>query len=87
MKILLVLLLFNLLSFLLMGVDKKKAKRHQWRLSEKSLFIFALLGGSLGILLGMHFFHHKTKKRKFRYGVPILLLLQLFVVFAISYWI
>lgn len=66
----------NVLGFLLMGLDKGFAIAHLWRIPEKLLFVIALFMGSVGIFLGMILFRNKTKKGKFRYGVPILLLLQ-----------
>lgn len=70
------LLLINLIAFALMGLDKGRARRGQWRVSEKALFLPAILGGSVGAILGMRLFHHKTKHWYFRYGLPALLLLQ-----------
>lgn len=72
----------NLIDFLLMGVDKKKAIRGAWRIPEATLFLFALIGGSLGGILGMHFFHHKTKHWYFKWGMPAILALQL-----VLYWL
>ena len=66
----------SLVSFGLMGADKRRAKRGQWRISERALLLTALLGGSPGAILGMHLFHHKTKHWYFRYGLPVILLLQ-----------
>ncbi|MEG1240676.1 MAG: DUF1294 domain-containing protein [Oscillospiraceae bacterium] len=63
----------NLLCFFLMGADKYKARRRQWRIPEKVLLGTALLGGSLGGLLGMYLFRHKTNHPPFRYGLPALL--------------
>lgn len=77
------LLLINLIGFVLMGVDKRRAKRNQWRISEKSLFLPPLLGGTVGAILGMRVFHHKTKHWYFRYGLPALLVLQL----ALAGWL
>lgn len=79
------LLLFYLLcvngaGFLLMGLDKRRAKRGQWRIPEKTLFLLPLLGGTPGAIAGMHVFHHKTKHWYFRYGLPALLVLQLVAV-------
>lgn len=59
-----------------MFLDKRKAKRHEWRISEKNIFLIALLGGSLGCLLGMNIFRHKTKHWYFKFGLPTILLLQ-----------
>ena len=70
------LLLLNLLAFGAMGLDKWKARRKRWRIPEKTLFLLALLGGSLGGLAGMAVFHHKTRHRKFQVGFPLLFLLQ-----------
>lgn len=67
----------NLAAFVLMGVDKRRAKKGQWRISEKALFLPVVLGGGLGGVLGMRTFHHKTKHWYFRFGFPLLLLLQL----------
>ena len=71
------LLIINGTAFLMMGLDKGRARRNQWRISERSLFLPAVLGGSLGTLLGMKTFHHKTKHWYFRFGIPVLLVLQL----------
>lgn len=70
------LLLINLIAFALMGLDKDRARRGQWRVSEKALFLPAILGGSVGAILGMRLFHHKTRHWYFRYGLPALFLLQ-----------
>lgn len=77
------LLLINGVGFLLMGIDKRRAKRGAWRISEKSLFLLPLLGGTVGAILGMRVFHHKTKHWYFRYGLPALLVLQL----ALAGWL
>ena len=66
----------NLAAFALMGVDKRRARRGDWRISEKALFLPAVLGGALGGLLGMRVFHHKTKHWYFRFGMPALLIVQ-----------
>ena len=68
--------LVNGLGFSIMGIDKQKAKRHQWRISEKTLFMVSLLGGSIGTLVGMYFFHHKTKHWYFVFGMPLILIVQ-----------
>ncbi len=69
----------NLAAFLLYGVDKFKARRSLWRIPESVLLFIAAAGGSGGALLGMRFFHQKTKKPRFYIGVPVMLLLQLLV--------
>ena len=71
------LLTVNLAGFLVMGVDKWKAKRGVWRVSEKALFLPAVLGGSVGSILGMRVFRHKTKHWYFKFGLPAILVVQL----------
>jgi uncharacterized membrane protein YsdA (DUF1294 family) len=71
------LLAVNLAAFVLMGADKRKARRGAWRIPERTLFLPALLGGALGGVLGMRTFHHKTRHWYFRWGFPLLLALQL----------
>lgn len=70
-----------------MGVDKKRAIRGAWRIPEASLFIVALLGGSIGSILGMQHFRHKTKHWYFKYGMPAILILQIVLVFVFVYFI
>lgn len=70
------LLVLNLLTFGAMGLDKRKARRKRWRIPERTLFLLALLGGSLGGLAGMAVFHHKTRHKRFQVGFPLLFLLQ-----------
>ena len=71
----------NLLLFILMGLDKRKAKLNHWRISEKTLFSLALMGGSIGGILGIYTFRHKTKHLKFTLGFPIIFLFQLISIF------
>ena len=71
------LLAINALAFALMGVDKAKARRTAWRIPENVLFGAAILGGSVGALVGMALFRHKTKHVSFVIGLPVILLLQL----------
>ena len=66
----------NVLTFLIYGVDKWKAKRNKWRIPEDTLIWLAVAGGSVGALLGMHLFRHKTKHWKFLIGIPVILLVQ-----------
>lgn len=66
----------NLLSFALMGIDKRRAVRDAWRIPERTLFLSAILGGSIGAIAGMLFFHHKTRHWYFRFGMPAILILQ-----------
>lgn len=84
MKYLLIYLaLINITGFVIMAVDKSKAKKHKWRISEKNIFITAAIGGSIGVFAGMRRFHHKTKHNQFVYGIPAILILQLAAATAI----
>lgn len=78
------LIVINVLSCFIMALDKYKAKRKLWRVSEKALFLLAILGGSLGIYLGMYLFHHKTKKMKFYLGIPAIIVFQIILFFVFN---
>lgn len=79
-------ILANLISFITMGSDKRRAKTKQWRIPEQRLFALALLGGSPGILMGMYHYRHKTKHITFVIGIPAILVLQIIMlVWAIGY--
>ena len=81
MKLLLYyLLIINAAGFLLMLVDKWKAKKNRWRVRESALLLVAALGGSVGSLAGMYLFRHKTQHLKFTLGIPLILAAQCFVV-------
>lgn len=67
----------NVVAFTMYGIDKWKAKKDRWRISEAALLLVAALGGSAGALVGMRCFHHKTQKWKFKIGVPLLLIIQI----------
>ena len=73
------LLLVNLAGLAAMGADKYKARHHQWRIPEKTLFLIAIVGGSAGSLAGMFLFHHKTRHLSFLIGMPLILVLQIFI--------
>ncbi|MBQ2257347.1 MAG: DUF1294 domain-containing protein [Lachnospiraceae bacterium] len=77
------LILINLSSFAMMGIDKRKAEKKLWRIPESSLFIIAIIGGSIGSIIGMRVFHHKTRHWYFVYGMPLILLLQILLIIAI----
>ena len=77
MLILIYLFIINIIAFAAYGIDKNRAVRHRYRISEATLLILALIGGSVGALAGMYIFHHKTRKPKFRFGVPAILMLQI----------
>lgn len=74
------LLAMNLVAFALMGIDKYKAKKRAWRIPEATLFLFVIFGGSVGGILGMFLFRHKTRHWYFLYGFPFILILQLLAV-------
>jgi uncharacterized membrane protein YsdA (DUF1294 family) len=89
MKIFLIILtgylfIINIIGFALMGIDKKRAVRGAWRISEASLFLTALLGGALGCTLGMRHFRHKTRHWYFKYGMPAIFAAQAFL--ALFLW-
>ena len=71
------LIVINVVTFLVYGIDKVKAKRGYWRISEVTLLMLAVIGGSIGALLGMKVWHHKTMHKKFKYGLPLILLAQI----------
>ena len=70
------LLAVNIATFLLYGIDKYKAKKSKWRISEATLLTMAAIGGSIGALAGMRLWHHKTMHKKFKYGIPLIIILQ-----------
>ena len=82
---LLALLLINALGLLIMRIDKEKARRHRWRISEATLFLLALIGGSIGAEIGMYGFHHKTRHPRFVIGIPAILLLQAALLFILKF--
>ena len=71
------LLVINAVAFFVYGIDKLKARKGWWRIPESTLLLLAIIGGSVGAWLGMKVWHHKTMHKKFRYGLPLILLLQL----------
>ena len=77
------LLIVNVAAFAVYGADKRRAKQGRWRVPEKTLFLLAIIGGSVGALLGMWCFHHKTRHWYFRYGIPVILVVQL----ALAGWL
>ena len=79
-------LLWNLWVFLMMGIDKRKAIRGKRRISERRLLLSALAFGALGGFCGMHFFHHKTLHKKFRYGLPVMLILQVALLIFLTFY-
>jgi len=79
-----ILIVINILTFLVYGIDKWKAKQGSWRLSEATLLTLAVIGGSIGALLGMQVWHHKTMHKKFKYGLPLILLAQIALIYLAS---
>ena len=84
-SILIYLAAINIVTFFVYGIDKWKAKRSKWRVPESSLLWWAAFGGSVGALLGMKAWHHKTQHNKFRYGVPAILISQLILIGLLMY--
>ena len=76
-------IVMNFAGLIVMGVDKERARRKQWRIPEKTLFLVSLLGGSLGTWAGMYLFRHKTRHRYFVWGMPVILLCHL----ALAAWL
>ncbi len=87
MDVLLILITYvvimNVVSFALMGIDKLKAKKKAWRIPEATLFLFAIFGGSLGSTLGMFLFRHKTRHWYFLYGMPLILIVQIVILYLL----
>ncbi len=77
------LIIVNAVAFAAYGIDKYKARHGRWRTPETTLLLLAVIGGSLGAWCGMKVWHHKTMHRKFKYGVPLILVLQAMITFWI----
>lgn len=78
------LIAINTITFLVYGLDKLKAKKGKWRIPESTLLLLAIIGGSIGAWLGMKVWHHKTMHKKFKYGIPLIIILQLGVLLYLS---
>ena len=74
------LVITNIIGYAIMGIDKSKAKKHAWRIPEKTLFGISIIGGSLGTLLGMYSFRHKTKHWYFVIGMPLILIIHVILI-------
>ena len=74
------LLAINIATFFLYGIDKYKAKKGRWRISEATLLMMAVIGGSIGAWVGMRLWHHKTMHKKFKYGIPVIMIMQVCLV-------
>ena len=70
----------NVVTFFVYGIDKWKARHSKWRITEFTLLVLAILGGSIGALFGMTVWHHKTMHKKFKYGIPLIIIVQVAVV-------
>ncbi len=70
------LLIINALGFIIMSIDKRRARKNLWRIPERTLFAFAFLGGSFGVLMGIRLLRHKTRKPAFFVGIPVLFVIQ-----------
>jgi uncharacterized membrane protein YsdA (DUF1294 family) len=77
----LALILINVIGFILMGEDKRRARKGSYRISEQTLWIFATIGGAIAMTLAMRYFHHKTKHMTFKLGFPILAIIQILLYF------
>ena len=75
--LLIYLIVVNIIGFLIMLIDKKKAEKGKWRIQEKTIFIVTLLGGGIGTISGMYIFRHKTKKLQFTVGLPVITILEI----------
>ena len=78
------LIFINIVTFLVYGIDKWKAKQGSWRISEATLLMLAVIGGTIGALFGMQVWRHKTMHLKFKYGLPLILLSQIALMYLIS---
>lgn len=78
------LLLINIISFIIIYIDKQKAIKHKWRIKESTLFLVSIMGGSLGTLIGMYTFHHKTKHIKFTLGIPFIFIIQILLIYYLN---
>ncbi len=78
------LIVINIVTFLVYCIDKWKAKQGSWRISEATLLILAVIGGSIGALLGMKVWRHKTMHKKFKYGLPLILIIQIILIGYLS---
>lgn len=74
------ILVINIIGFLTMLIDKKKAMNNSWRISEKTIFILTLIGGGIGTIAGMYMFRHKTKKLRFTIGLPTILISEIILI-------
>lgn len=76
-----------MLTFFVYGIDKWQARQGKWRISESTLLLFAVIGGSIGAWLGMRVWRHKTMHKKFKYGIPAILMIHIIIIGYLSKWI
>ncbi|MBO4907157.1 MAG: DUF1294 domain-containing protein [Bacteroidaceae bacterium] len=79
-QMILVYFAVNVVTFIVYGIDKWKARHSKWRINETQLMALAVLGGGIGAWLGMHVWHHKTMHKKFKYGIPAIIVAQLLII-------
>lgn len=83
-KIIVYIIILNILGYLIMYIDKRRAKKQQWRISEQTILLITFLGGGIGTTLGMYTFRHKTKKIKFIIGLPLITIIEIVVIIYIN---
>lgn len=83
--IIIYVIIMSIISFCQMGMDKKRAMKQRWRITERTLFLTAGIGGSFGCFLGMYVFHHKTKHMRFVLGIPALMLIHIFLLYLVFF--
>ena len=81
------LIIINMAAFFIFGIDKRRAIKNRWRIAESTLFLLALIGGSIGAEAGMYVLHHKTRHLRFVIGIPLIFILQIVIVFFIRKYI
>lgn len=81
------IVVINIVTFFVYGIDKWKAKRSKWRISEAALLGLAVLGGSIGAWLGMKVWHHKTMHKKFKYGIPFIFIVQIAILLYAGFFL
>lgn len=82
-NIIIYIIIINIIGFIVMLIDKNRAKKNEWRIPEKTIFIITALGGSIGTITGMYLLRHKTKKIKFTIGLPMILILEIIGIIVI----
>jgi uncharacterized membrane protein YsdA (DUF1294 family) len=78
-----IIAIINIVTFIIYGIDKYNAKKGRWRIPENSLIGLAIIGGSIGAYLGMRVWHHKTMHLKFKYGIPLIIIIQLIAAYML----